>query len=247
MFNNNMETKEIVTISDKQKKIDSTVIELTDKFKLELMRCVNCPVLMQCKYPQKRLEKLKDEAKKISEEIYLEEVELDDSADNTLRAQNKRDYIYKTYIENRAYSVLQNDRCIYEKQEILNILQKFVDAGYDITDPRSFLVIQELIGNILNSGRSNKAFTSLGVILKKETPAGPIYYQNPLLKTKMEFSKLIIEATEALDRMMKSDEVQKADKDFTQHLLKALKIREKKKETLKSNIINSSLLEDGNQ
>jgi hypothetical protein len=64
--------------------------------------------------------------------------------------------------------------------------------------------------------------------LKKDTPAGPIYYENPLLKTKMNFSKLIIEATEALDRILKSDEDIKAEKSFTAHLLKALKLREKK-------------------
>jgi len=209
--------------------IKQSVLEITDKFKLEIMRCVNCPVLMECKYPKKRLEKLRDEAKRVSEDIYEEEVELDDSADNVLRAQNKRDQVYKNYIENKAYSVLQNDRCIYEKKEVIRILEKFANAGYDIADPRAFLVIQELIGNILNSGRANKAFTSLGVILKKETPAGPIYYENPLLKTKMMFSDLIIKATEALDRMLKSDNDEKAEKSFTEHLIKALRLREKKK------------------
>lgn len=228
-----MENKDLITSEDIIKDIttglDKAVLEIVNKFKLEIMRCVNCPVLMECQYPKKRLEALKAEAKKISEDIYKEEIELDDSADNTLRSQNKRDQVYKGYIESHAYEVLKNDRCIYERKEVLQILQKFTDAGYDITDPRSYLVIQELIGNVLNSGRSNKAFTSLGVILKKETPAGPIYYENPLLKTKMLFSKLIIEATEALDRMLKTDQDQKAEKTFTAHLLKQLRIREEKK------------------
>ena len=136
---------------------------------------------------------------------------------------------------------------MHNNSGILKILQKFVDAGYDITDPRSFLVINELIGNILNSGRSNKAFTSLGVILKKETPAGPIYYENPLLKTKMMFSKLIIEATEALDRMIKSDDDQKAEKDFTSHLLKALRIRDEKKHKINTEGLLTSEAEDDNK
>ena len=213
---------------DIDKRISGTVVEITKKFKYEIMRCVNCPILQECSYPQKRLEALRDEAKKVSEAIYEEEIELDDSADNTLRAQNKRDAVYKEYIASKAYSVLKNDRCIFEREEILKTLEKFVNAGYDITDPRTFLILNELLGNILNSGRANKAFTSLGIILKKDTPAGPIYYENPLLKTKMAFSKLIVEATEALDRILKSDDTAKAEKNFTAHLLQALRIKEQK-------------------
>lgn len=220
------EEKQLVELN---RKIDDTVIEITNKFRYEVMRCVNCPILMECKSPKKRLEALKDKAKKISDEIYKEETELDDSADNTLRAQNKRDLIYKQYVESHAYEVLKDERCVFEKKEILITLQKFVDAGYDITDPRAYIIINELVGNLLNSGRANKAFTSLGIILKKETPAGPIYYENPLLKTKMKFSELIINATEALDRILKSDTEQKAEKNFTAHLLQALSIREKNK------------------
>lgn len=212
-----------------EKKISKEVDIYVDKFNHEILRCVSCPILMHCKCTKKKLDALREEAKKISEEIYEEEIELDDSADNVLRAQNKRDYTYQSYIENNAYKVLKNDRCMFEKREVINILQRFVNAGYDITDPRANLIISELIGNMLNSGRANKAFTALGVILKKDTPAGPVYYQNPLLKTKMEFSKLIIEATEALDRILKSDEQQKAEKSFTDHLLNSLKIREQKR------------------
>ena len=212
-------------IAKLEKNIDNTVVELCNKFKYSIMRCVNCPIIMECKHPMKKLIPVKKEALEIAEAVYKEEIELDDSADNTLRAQNKRDVVYKTYVENNAFKVLENERCIYEKKEILVVLSKFVDAGYDITDPRSYLIISELLGNILNSGRANKAFTSLGIILKKETPGGPIYYENPLLKTKMLFSKLIVESTEILDKILKTDEDQKAEKDFTSHLLKALRIK----------------------
>lgn len=228
-------------ITIRQDKVHAVVLEICEKFKMELMRCVNCPILMQCKHPKSRLKDLEADAKNISNEIYEEEIELDESADNKLRAQQKRDYTYRTYIENNAFDVLKNDRCVFERKELMQCLQKFVDANYDITDPRAYLIIQELLGNILNSGRANKAFTSLGVILKKETAAGPVYYQNPLLKTKMEFSKLIIEATEALDRILKSDDTQKADKDFTQHLLNALRIRETKKQKQKLDFSGTDL------
>lgn len=222
----NTSEKQIIEL---EKNISETAVEICNRFKYSIMRCVNCPILLECKSTQTKLERLRGAGKKISEEIYQEEIELDDSADNTLRAQNKRDMVYKQYIENNAYEVLKNERCIYEKKEVLVTLEKFVNAGYDITDPRSYLIIVELLGNLLNSGRTNKAFTSLGIILKKETPAGPIYYENPLLKTKMMFSKIIVEATEALDRMLKSDDNQKAEKDFTAHLLKQLKIKKKEK------------------
>jgi len=231
-----MENKEISKADSKEdqeakqtEKIHHTVIELVDKFKYEIMRCVNCPIILECSKAKEELEPLKLEAKRVSEEIYDEEVELDQSAENTLRAQNKRDYIYGQYLKDNAYKKLTNTRCEFEKSEVMVSLQKFVDAGYDITDPRVYMIIKELISNILNSSRSNKTFTNLGLLLKKETPAGPVYYQNPLLKVKTDLSKLIVEATEALDRMLKSDESTKSDKDFTAHLLKELKIREGKK------------------
>lgn len=218
-------TKDIVETN----KISKTVVEICDKFKYEISRCIACPILLECAYPKKRLKVLKADAEKISEDVYEEEIELDDSAENVLRAQNKRDYIYRSYIQDNAHKVLRNDRCIFERQEILQSLQKFVDAGYDIADPRTYLIIKEMIGNILNSGRANKAFTNLGILLKKDTPGGPIYYKNPLLSAKTDISRLIIEGTEALDRILKSDESSRADKSFTQHLLKELKIRQKKR------------------
>ena len=225
-------------------RITDTVIEICDKFKYEISRCVTCPILLECSYPKKRLNSLKAEAKSTSEEIYDEEIELDDSAENVLRAQNRRDYVYRSYIQDRAHEVLKNDRCIFERREILLSLQKFTDAGYDISDPRTYLIIKELIGNILNSGRANKAFTNLGLLLKKDTPGGPIYYKNPLLTSKIEISRLIIESTEALDRILKSDEAAKADKSFTEHLMKELQIRQRKKSKLIENIRKD--VEDGN-
>lgn len=229
---NNQNLTEAQKEIEKQEKISQVVVEMCDKFKYEVMRCVNCPIILECSKAKAKLDPLKEEAKQISNDIYEEEIELDNSAENTLRAQSKRDYIYNQYLKDNAYKQLQNTRCTFEKQEILTSLQKFVDAGYDIADPRVYMIIKELVSNILNSGRSNKCFTNLGLLLKKDTPAGPVYYQNPLLKTKVEFSKLIVETTEALDRMLKSDEATKADKDFTSHLLKELKIRESKKKNL---------------
>ncbi len=209
--------------------ISKTVIDLCEKFKYEIMRCLKCPIVLECSSAMKEIEPLKEEAKRVSEEIYEEEIELDNSAENVLRAQQKRDYTYQRFLVDNAHKQLANTRCHFEKREILTSLQKFVDAGYDITDPRVYMIVKELVSNILNSGRANKSFTNLGLLLSKDTPAGPVYYQNPLLKVKIEFSKLIVETTEALDRMLKSDETAKAEATFTSHLLKELKIRETKK------------------
>ncbi len=222
--------KDIIDTSDR--KIAESVVQLCNKFEYEIMRCVNCPIVLECKHSKDQLEPLKEDAAEISKEIYEEEIELDNSAENILRAQNKRDYIYNQYLRDNSFKKLQNLRCDYEKKEVLDSLQKFVDAGYDILDPRVYMIIKELVSSILNSGRANKCFTNLGLLLTKETPAGPIYYQNPLLKMKIDLSKMIVEATEALDRMLKSDEAAKADATFTSHLLKELKIREQKKAKL---------------
>ena len=221
--------EDVIKDIDNSKEIDKTVLQICSKFKYEIMRCINCPIILECSHPNKRLEPLKVEALKIAEQIYEEELELDTSAENTLRAQEKRDQTYKQYLMNNAYKQLQNERCVFERGEILNSLQKFVDAGYDITDPRAYIIINELISNILNSGRMNKTFTNLGIILRKDTPMGPIYYPNPLLKSKSEFSKFIVEATQILDQILKSDEKQTKANDFTAHLMKELRIRERKK------------------
>ena len=213
-------------------KINNTVLEIVKKSRYEIMRCVNCPIIMECTYSRKRLDSLREDAKKMSEAIYLEELELDHSAENTLRAQNKRDHVYNGYIRDNAYKVLANDRCIWERGEIISILQRFTDAGYNIAEPRSYLIVQELVSNILNSGRANKAFTNLGLLLRKETANGPIYYKNPLIESKIEFSRLIIEATEALDRMLKSDDKEVKASTFTEHLIKELRLREKQKEKI---------------
>jgi len=213
-------------------KIHKSVLDITKKNKYEIMRCVNCPILMECSYPKKRLDKLRESAKDMSEKIYNEELELDHSAENTLRAQNKRDNVYNAYIRDNAYKELQNDRCIYEREEILLVLQRFVDSGYNIADPRAYLIVQELISNILASGRANKAFTNLGMVLRRETANGPIYYKNPLIESKIEFSRLVIEATETLDRMLKTDVKETKANTFSEHLIKELRLREKKKENI---------------
>lgn len=240
---NSKEIQKAEITKDVNKKVTDAVVEICEKFQYEIMRCVNCPILLECKYPKKRLEKLKAEAEKMAQDVYDEELELDSSAENTIRAQQKRDQVYKNYIQDNSYKELKNDRCLFERKEILTALQKFVDAGYDITDPRSYVIINELVSNLLTSGRANKAFTNLGLILRKDTPAGPIYYQNPLLKAKLEFSRLIVDTTEALDRILKSDQSQAQEKNFTDHLIRKLKLREKKKANIIDGI-TSEVLED---
>ena len=234
IFNDGETSKDLTQEPDVTKdlnilKINSAVIDIVKKNRYEIMRCVNCPILMECSYSRRRLDKLKDEAKKMAENIYNEELELDRSAENTLRAQNKRDQIYNAYIRDNAYRELANDRCIWEREEIMQILQRFIDAGYNIADPRAYLIIQELVSNILSSGRANKAFTNLGMVLRKETAIGPVYYKNPLIESKIEFSRLIMESTEALDRMLKSDTKETIATTFSEHLIKELRLREKKK------------------
>ena len=211
-------------------KVSKVVIDICERTKYEIMRCVNCPIVGECLYPKKRLRVLKNEARKISEEVYEEELELDETAEAKIRAMKKRDITFDLYIKDNAYRFLKNDRCVYERKEVLYALQKFVDAEYDITDPRTYLIINELISNILNAGRMNKTFTNLGLLLRKDTATGPVYYSNPLIKTRMEMSKMIVETTEVLDRILKSDEETSEAKTFTEHLKKQLKLhREKNK------------------
>ena len=226
-------------------KLHKSVINICEKFEYEIMQCINCPIILECRITKDKLNNLKEKAKEYSDAVYEEEIEMDESADNKLRAQNKRDYTYKKYLQDNAHKNLEHKRCEFEKKEILNSLQKFVEAGYDIEDPRVYLIVNELVSNILISGRANKAFTNLGVLMKRDTPGGPVYYNNPMLKIKTEFSKLIIEATEALDRILKSDESVKAEKDFTSHLFVALGLHDKKKKLAIKNVID--IEEDGKE
>ena len=221
-----------------QENVSKAVVDITYRHKYELMRCANCPILKECHIPKKRLQPLYEKAKKLKKEVYDEEVSFDNSIDSKLAAEKKANGVYIEYINSRAMDVLKNDRCFFERREIMQLLQRFVDANYDISDPKAYIVITELIGNILQAGRINKAFTNMGVILTKVSKTGQkSYYANPLLKHKTEFSKFIIEAMEALDRMRKSDIDQSAGSDFTAHLLKEMKLRSLKKTT--ANIIDA--------
>jgi len=213
----------------KQEKILGSVDTITKKFKYETMRCMKCPIVMECDHSVKHIEVLKEEAEMHGQAVYDEELELDRSAENVLRAQKRRQEIYDGYIRDNAGRTLAENRCIYEEQEILTSLEKFVDAGYDLADPRVYLIVNELISNILLAGRANKAFTNLGMVLRKDTPGGPVFYNNPVLRYRAEFSKMIMESTEALDRMLKSDESQNATAKFTEHMISMLNMRTKKK------------------
>lgn len=214
------ETKDL-TIQEKQ------ALQVLEQFELNYMQCIKCPIVTQCKYCKQKLKVLEDEAKDMAEDIYNEELELDNSMDNTLRAQYKRDQVYQDYMVHRAPEVLKNQNCVYEKKELRTVLLKFINTGYNLNDPRAHIIITELLNNILVVGRANKVFTKLGVILRKETPAGPVYYSNPILKDKIQFSKLIVEATESLDRILKSDESEEIENDFTKLLIKSIEKQQK--------------------
>jgi hypothetical protein len=210
-----------------EKQLDAVEL-MCESFRHDIQRCVQCQVILECAYPKNRLKPLQEHAKKMADDIYEEELELDNSAENRLRAEEKRTYSYNVYLKNHAFEVLKNDRCVYERDEVLKTLQSFSDNGYDLSDPRIYLIVKELISNILISGRANKSFTNLGVLIRRETPGGPVYYANPLLKHKFEFSQLVTESIESLDRILKSDVKQSKDKSFTAHLMNQLKIRGQK-------------------
>lgn len=201
------------------------VDELCLKYKFELMRCEKCPVLKECNYTKIKMESLKKDAKKLADEAYQEEVQLDKSAENVIRAQEKRNHMYSQYFRNEAQSVLFDERCKFEKTEIISILTKFGNSGYDLADPRTYIILNDLLSNILTIGRMNKIFTQTGLLMSKESASGPSYYTNPLLKARNEISSSITEAMEALDKMLKSDETGSAADDFAAFLMKQLKIK----------------------
>ena len=211
--------------------IDKThpIDQIYEKHKYETMRCLACPVLHECSYTKKRVEKVRAEAKEMTDKAYEEEITMDGSAENIIRAQQKRKIWYDQQVRANIPKELEGERCVFEKKEIIQTLGKFYNANYDFNDPRVTLLLQELVSNILNAGRISKAFTNQGVLLARETAAGPIYYANPLLKSRAEFSELVIKTAEVLDKILKSDEKVKSDKDFTAFLLSELQIREKQK------------------
>ena len=68
--------------------------------------------------------------------------------------------------------------------------------------------------------------------MRKDTPSGSVYYSNPLIKAKIEFSKLIMETTESLDRILKSDDRQDVSKTFTALLMKNLKLKKNSRKNI---------------
>lgn len=210
---------------DKSHPID----QIYAKHKYETMKCLACPVLHECSYTKKRVDAVKCAAKEMSDKAYEEEIAMDSSAENIIRAQGKRKIWFDQQVRATLPKELEGERCVFEKKEIIQILGKFFNANYDFNDPRVHILLQELVSNILNVGRINKAFTTQGVLLGRESAGGPIYYANPLLKSRAEFSELVIKTSEVLDKMLKSDEQVKSDRDFTSFLLSELQIRERQK------------------
>jgi len=210
---------------DKSHPID----QIYEKNKYETMKCLSCPILHECSYTKKRVEKVRDNAKSMSDKAFDEEIAMDSSAENVIRAQGKRKIWYDQQVRATLPKELEGERCVFEKKEIVQILGKFYNANYDFNDPRVHILLQELVSNILNVGRINKAFTTQGVLLGRESAGGPVYYANPLLKARAEFSELVIKTSEVLDKMLKSDEQVKSDRDFTSFLLSELQLRERQK------------------
>jgi hypothetical protein len=206
---------------------DNPINKIMISFESQLMRCTNCIAVTDCPYAKIKIDSLKQDAKRISDDIYEEELELDDSKDNAFRAEIKRDEVYMDYLRRNSTKVLKDEKCKYEKDEILEVLQTFVNAKYDLDDPRAMIIIKELIGNLLNSNRTNRAFASMGLALSKQTAGGTVYYANPLLKDRQNFSAIVTEGIQALDSILKSDETQKSENTFTAFLME--RIRTKKK------------------
>jgi len=227
----------------KQLNIDKAVLDICHKKKMEIMRCVKCPILKECPHPKTKLKPLLEKADKVAEAVFAEELELDDTEQGKLKAQQIRKAVYERYVNDNAYEYLKNERCIFERKEVLTNLQKFVDAGYDITDPRTYIIINELVNNILNSGRLSKSFTSMGAVFAKISDEGTIYIPAPGLKLQMEISQFLIQAIEALDRILKSDDANSATKDFTEHLLKMLDLKGKQKHQIKDKFDDNSIIE----
>lgn len=220
------------------------------KLRNQVMKCSACSIVSDCKFPKSKIDTLKEKAKEISEKFYEEELELDNTAENKFRAMLKKDEMYKTYLKEQAYTVLSQEKCIFERREIIDIVENFINAGYNLADPRTSVIVTELIGNVLNSGRINRIFTSMGLVLRKESASGTVYYAHPLLGAKKEFSKLITESMQTLDQILKSDESSRTDNTFTSYLLTELKHRvqkdlpiEKKLDLLPTEMKNDLLTE----
>jgi len=226
-----------------QLKISQCVVDITQKKKMEIMRCVRCPIVRECGFIKNKLGPVIEKGKALAVAIENEEKELDCTEVGKLKASQIADQAYDRYIRDHAYSVIKEERCIFERKEIMTNLQKFVDAGYNIADPRTFIILNELLNNILNSGRISKAFTGMGTFIRKDTADGTIYYPNRALETQVEISKFIIEATEALDRILKSDQQQAASKDFTEHIIMALGLKQGQKVTVKDEYFDKPIID----
>ena len=46
-------------------KINDAAVELCHKFEYEIMHCINCPIVLECKKARDQLEPLKEQAKQI--------------------------------------------------------------------------------------------------------------------------------------------------------------------------------------
>jgi hypothetical protein len=199
------------------------------KYSLNTQLCYMCPIVSSCVHTKDKVELANREASAAAEAAFSEKSMMDSSPEGLLKAHDVKRDTLRVALKQKTQELLKDERCIFERQAIMDVLQSFSSGRYDITEPRTSLVLNQIIDNIIHSGRISKIFTDTGLLLSKRDPHGNVtFYANPLLEYKTKFSKIILDAIEMLDNMLKSDIKMEQDLDYTRHLIQQLRMEEAK-------------------
>lgn len=200
-MNDNVKPRDIVKLD--KAKIDIGKVE-------EIQRCMNCNYKEKC--PLK-----KDKVAKLLVEARQEYAKQDKSGEYRpgdrgweIEQERKIAFFTEGFIREKL-----PDRCSYELREIDNVIMQLTKR-YDFADPKIVLMTRELLHIMLYAYRMDIMMALEGIKRVVED----VDIVNPLLKSRQEYGKLIVDTIEKMDKMAYGE---KLSVDFTMSdLLKQL-------------------------
>lgn len=175
----------------------------------EIANCNNCKYNRVCPIPRKRFPNLKQEARQWFNENILNNTQYKDDRKWVSETEKSFELVHwPVYLSENL-----TGKCEYELVEIAR-LERMITGRYDLTDPKIFLMTREIMKLLLHAYRCDLILSFQGMHIRAMGKHGPYEILNPIMTERQEYSKLIIDSLEKLDRMIKG---QRIDLHLTVH------------------------------
>lgn len=181
-MSDNVKPREIVKLE--KAKIDIGKVE-------EIQRCMNCNYKEKCPLKKDKIARLISEAKQeFAKQDKSGEYRPGDRSWE-LEQERKIKVFTESFIRERL-----SDRCSFELREIDNVIIQLTKR-YDFTDPKIVLMTRELLHIMLYAYRMDIMMALEGI----KKVVDDVDMVNPLLRSRQEYGKLIVDTIEKMDKM----------------------------------------------